>query len=62
MSDYDTIQAMLKYGGSFIVALAKAWQAADLENQRKLKHAFPEYWSQYKEMVEQEKRSKARLE
>lgn len=50
-ADYNTIQAMLKYGGSFVVALAQAAQQADTNNLRKIKETWPEYWQQYTEMA-----------
>lgn len=50
--DYDTIQAMLTYGGSFVVALAKAAQKADSVNLEIIKIAFAEYWKKYSEMAE----------
>lgn len=32
-------------------ASVKAWRAADIVNQHKLKDAFPEYWAEYREMA-----------
>lgn len=54
MSDEDlkVIDAMQKYGGSFVKALASAACQADAFNLQKLKTAFPEYWQQYTEMAE----------
>jgi hypothetical protein len=49
--DLDVIEAMEKYGGSFVVALAQAARRADANNLAKLKAAFPEYWQQYTEMA-----------
>lgn len=60
ISDYDVIEAMLKYGGSFIQSLARCWQAGDYINQEKLKTAFPEYWSQYSSLAEAEKNARLR--
>lgn len=45
--DYWTIQAMSKYGGSFVKALAEAARRADPANLAKIKKAWPEYWSEY---------------
>lgn len=39
--------AMQKYGGSFVKALGNAIMYADLENVKKIKEAFPEYWLEY---------------
>ncbi len=49
--DYYTINAMIKYEGSFVEALGKACQCADGENLKKLKEAFPEYWTKYTELA-----------
>lgn len=47
----DVTEAMLKWGGGFVKALAQAMRIADDDNLKKLKDAFPEYWKQYKEMA-----------
>lgn len=52
IQEYDVIEQMEQYGGSFVKALAKCFHRADLKNFAKLKRAFPEYWKQYEEMVE----------
>ena len=54
MNDLDlkTIEAMERYGGSFVVALAQAAHRADKNNLERIKVAFPEYWQQYTEMAE----------
>ncbi len=53
--DFKVVQAMTKYGGSFVKALAEAFHHADHHadhhNVIKLKYAFPEYWEQYKKMA-----------
>ncbi len=38
---------MMKFGGSFVKALGEALSHADLQNQRKIKTTWPEYWNQY---------------
>jgi len=48
--DYKTVEAMEKYGGSFVQALARAIRCADDINFNKIKISFPEYWKQYEEM------------
>lgn len=48
--DLKTIEAMEKYGGSFVVALAQAARRADKNNLERIKLAFPEYWQQYTQM------------
>lgn len=45
--DYWTIEAMLKYGGSFVQALGKAAAVADRQNLMKIKITWPDYWEQY---------------
>ena len=45
--DYWTIEAMAKYGGSFVKALAEAARRADPQNLARIKMAWPEYWAEY---------------
>jgi len=45
--DYWTIEAMTKYGGSFVKALAEAARRADPQNLARIKTAWPEYWAEY---------------
>lgn len=45
------IEAMDKYGGSFVKALAECFRCADPVNFMRLRDAFPNYWSQYDLMV-----------
>ena len=47
MNDYDIVQNMIKYGGSFVRALGEAALHADPDNLRRLREAFPEYWEKY---------------
>lgn len=56
--DYDTIEAMLKFGGNFVYHLAAAAARADAQNYSKLKAAFPDYWKQYEEMAKKDKKEK----
>lgn len=49
--DFEVVEAMEKYGGSFVKALAECFHRADANNVEKLKNAFPEYWEQYEEMA-----------
>ena len=46
------IEAMEKYGGSFVKSLAQCFRHADQNNFYKLKSAFPEYWDEYSEKSE----------
>ena len=61
MSDYEIVEAMSVYGGSFVCALAEAARKADPENLEKLKNAFPEYWDEYKKMAEHMKEEYKRV-
>ena len=45
--DYWTIEAMAKYGGSFVKALAEAARRADPQNLAKIKSTWIEYWAEY---------------
>lgn len=47
--DYWTLEAMEKYGGSFVRALGMAGFHADAINLQKIKDTWPEYWSDYEE-------------
>jgi hypothetical protein len=53
MNDQDlkVIQAMMRFGGSFVSNLGKAALCADADNLQRIKDAFPEYWQQYTEMA-----------
>jgi uncharacterized protein YozE (UPF0346 family) len=55
MDDFEIIEAMLAYGGSFVEALARCWQRADKDNQKRLKLAFPEIWEHYTELAKTRK-------
>jgi hypothetical protein len=50
--DFQTIQAMKHFGGSFVKGLAELFPKADADNQRRLHKAFPEYWSKYRLIAE----------
>lgn len=45
--DLYTIDAMEKWGGSFVAALGRAARRADPDNLERIKKAFPEYWADY---------------
>jgi pyruvate/2-oxoacid:ferredoxin oxidoreductase beta subunit len=49
--EYNVIEEMETYGGSFVKCLAMCFYKADEDNFKKLKDAFPEYWKQYEEMA-----------
>jgi hypothetical protein len=50
--DRDVIDEMNNYGGSFVRALARAFEYADADNFARLKAAFPDYWARYAEMAD----------
>lgn len=47
----NNIEAMEKYGGSFVKALAEAWYKADPNNKRLLENTFS-YFEEYKKYEE----------
>jgi len=51
ISDEDVAQEMHRFGGSFIRALAQAWYAADIQNRMRIQTAFPDYWTEYADIV-----------
>jgi hypothetical protein len=46
-----TIEAMENFGGSFVVALAKAIRCADSENVERIKRTWPEIITRYEQMA-----------
>lgn len=54
--DLEIIEAMQKYGGSFVKALAECFWHADSFNFVKLKDAFPGYWAEYAEKADRIKK------
>lgn len=49
-TDWWTIEAMRKQGGSFVKALAEAAARADSRNLAIIKRSWPEYWEDYSEI------------
>jgi len=47
---FKMIEAMRRYGGSFIKSLADCFMRADIINFEKLCRAFPEYVEEYRKM------------
>ncbi len=47
--EYDVVEKMKKYGGSFIKALAQCFQHADEANFEKLKNVFLDDWEHYEQ-------------
>jgi hypothetical protein len=50
-SDREVINAMHRYGGGFVRALATACERADATNLERITEAFPELWRQYEAMA-----------
>ena len=50
MKDDEMIEAMERYGGSFVKALAQCLWSADANNYQRLEQAFPEYFKEYRKM------------
>ena len=51
IEDLAMIDAMEKFGGSFVQALAQCFRHADYTNYRKLCYAFKDYCDQYRDMA-----------
>lgn len=49
--DIKVIEAMEKYGDSFVKALAECFKSADLENYKILRAAFWKGWEEYEKKV-----------
>jgi hypothetical protein len=49
--DRAVLQAMVRYGGSFMKFLGEAGFRADSINLAKIKRTWPEDWEQYREMA-----------
>jgi hypothetical protein len=47
MNEAEILEAMQVYGGGFVQALSRAYRAADADNRKKLRDAFPEVFSEY---------------
>jgi len=49
--DFAVVEAMEKYGGSFVQALAELCHRADHINLQKIKDTWSEYWEEYTKMA-----------
>jgi len=56
VTDFEIVEAMARYGGSFMRALATAAHHADPVNLEKLKRAFAEEWDEYRRLAERQRR------
>ena len=51
-TDWEVVQTMERFGGSFVRALATCCHCADPENLAKIKATWPEYWTEYARMAD----------
>jgi hypothetical protein len=51
--DLKVVEAMSRYGGSFVQALAEAARRADMINLEIIKKSWPAYWSCYTRMAKE---------
>jgi hypothetical protein len=51
LTDWDVTETMIRHGGSFVRQLGQLFRQADVDNQQRLKTAFPEYWKKYSEIA-----------
>lgn len=51
ITDWHVIEAMIMLGGSFVSGLGRLYRQADVDNQQRLREAFPEYFAEYTEIV-----------
>lgn len=58
MDDEPVLEAMDRYGGSFVQALADCYRFADDINRLVLKAAFSGYWAEYAAIAEQRAQTK----
>lgn len=49
--DYEIVEMMQRYGGSFVKSLAETCHHADPINLMKIKTTWPQYWEEYKEIA-----------
>lgn len=52
MTDDQVLEAMEVYGGSFVLALARCFRAADPVNRARLRAAFADIWANYTEAAQ----------
>ena len=52
--DYKVVDAMHKFGGSFVQSLANCAMRADANNLAKIKATWPDYWQEYTNFAKRE--------
>jgi hypothetical protein len=55
VTDWDTTEAMIVYGGAFLSRLGRLWRVADESNRAILETAFKDYFDRYRELAELQK-------
>lgn len=53
--EIEVVEAMERWGGGFVQALAECFRRADVHNFKILRASFPEYWTTYSEMARKAK-------
>jgi len=56
-SEWEILEAMLRYGGNFVRHLALLYRAGDETNRRKLANTFAHYFEEYDEIATKARRS-----
>jgi hypothetical protein len=51
VTEYEIVEAMVRFGGSFVQQLGRLIRLADADNKRRLVEAFPEYIEEYREIA-----------
>ena len=59
-TDWEVVQRMERFGGSFVRALAQCCYQADPENLAKIKATWPEYWAEYADVAQKVKAEQER--
>jgi hypothetical protein len=57
-SDWDIMEAMTKYGGSFVKQLAVLYRLADPNNKHKLEIIFNDFFHKYDELADKDYRDR----
>ena len=58
ITDREIVEAMKKYGGSFVSSLADTYIKADESNRLIIKLAFSDYWENYLYLAKKDKIAK----
>lgn len=47
MDDWQVVENMERWGGSFVKCLAELYRLGDASNRYKIKQTWPNYWERY---------------